>query len=96
MKKYLLLIFLLTACSNHDARQVTQIVYEGNIDGTIPIVLTTTQDGESAFGNVVYKSKGTPTTIMGGVSAKSARFQEIMGDGSVTGIYSLKPTADGW
>lgn len=96
MKKQLLFLFLVMACSNPDARQLTQEVYEGTIDGKISIIFTITRDGGSAFGKVVYKAEGTSVNILGAVSDKSARFQEVMSDGNVTGIYSLEPTADGW
>lgn len=97
MKKQLLFLFLtMMACGNQDTPQVNQEVYEGTINDKTAIVLTLTRNGESVFGNVAYKDTNAPITILGSMSAKSARFQEVKNDGSITGIYSLEPTTDGW
>ncbi len=90
MKKQLLFLFLMMACGNQDTLQVTRRVYAGTISGEIPIVLTLTRDGEPVLGNVAYKEKSAPITILGSMSARSVRFDEFTNDGSITGIYSIE------
>lgn len=72
------------------AQSLTQKVYEGSIMAKIPIILTLTQDGSALFGTVVYKKKGIPITVVGGISEGSLYLHELMNNGDVTGIYSLE------
>ena len=84
---YLFVAFLAITAQ---AQTLTQQTFEGTINKTIPIVLTLTNDGTAAFGNVVYKKKGIPITVVGRMEGKTLFANELMPDGTVTGTYSAE------
>ncbi len=73
---------------NLSGQERIQKTFEGTINGTIPVVLTLTQDGSAVFGNVVYKKKGIPITVVGNINEGMLFANELMADGIVTGTYS--------
>lgn len=78
------------------AQPLTKRTYEGTINANIPIVLTLTQDGQALFGTVVYKKKGIPLPVVGKLEEGTMFLHELMGNGNVTGIYSLSSKAGAW
>jgi hypothetical protein len=78
------------------AQTLTKRTYEGTVSTTIPITLTLTQDGQSVFGTVIYKKKGTPISVVGKVEEGNMFLHELLKDGTVTGIYSLDLRGTGW
>lgn len=93
MKKILILIFLLISTLSF-SQTITQKNFDGNINGKIPISLTLNFDGGTVFGNVIYKKKGIPISVIGSQSKNTLFFHELMPDGQVTGIYSAELKGD--
>jgi hypothetical protein len=96
MNRFLLLLCLCLFCVSISAQSLTQRTYEGTINAKIPIVLTVLPDGEAVFGTVVYKKKGVPITVVGNLTEGNLFLQELMPDGTATGIYSLESKGTGW
>jgi hypothetical protein len=76
------------------AQNLSQKTFDGTINGKIPLSLTLTFDGGTVFGQVVYKKKGIPITVIGHGSEKILFFHELMPDGQVTGIYAAELKGD--
>jgi hypothetical protein len=76
------------------SQTITQKTFDGNINGKIPILLTLNFDGGTVFGNVVYKKKGIPISVIGEQSDGSLYFHELMPDGQITGKYLVKLNAN--
>lgn len=76
------------------SQTITQKTFDGNINGKIPIILTLNFDGGTVFGNVVYKKKGIPISVIGEQSDGSLYFHELMPDGQITGKYLVKLNAN--
>jgi hypothetical protein len=93
MKKILVFIFLLISTLSF-SQTITQKTFDGNINGKIPITLTLNFDGGTVFGNVVYKKKGIPISVIGYQSKNTLFLHELMPDGQATGIYSAEMKGD--
>jgi hypothetical protein len=91
IQTFLLLLFISTITK---AQNLTQKIFDGNINGKIPITLTLTFDGGTVFGNVIYKKKGIPISVIGYQSKNTIFMHELMPDGQTTGIYSAELNGD--
>jgi hypothetical protein len=76
------------------SQNLSQKTFEGAIYGKIQIILTLNFDGNTIFGNVVYKKKGLPISVIGSVNGATYFLNELMPDGSVTGVYSATAKGD--
>lgn len=93
MKTTLTFITLLISTLSF-SQTITQKTFDGHINGKIPIILTLNLDGGTVLGNVVYKKKGIPISVIGSQSKNTLFFHELMPDGQVTGIYSAELKGD--
>ncbi len=93
MKRVITFIFLLISTFSF-SQTITQKTFDGNINGKIPIILTLNFDGGTVFGNVVYKKKGIPISVIGYQSKNTLFIHELMPDGQATGIYSAELKGD--
>jgi hypothetical protein len=89
---FLCILLFISALTN--AQDISTKTFDGNINGKIPITLTLTFDKGTVFGNVVYKKKGIPITIIGYQTENTLFCHELMPDGQVTGIYSATIKGD--
>ena len=89
MKNRAILIFIFLSISIlSNAQMLPQKVFEGTINGKIPIILTLNFNGNTVYGNVVYKKKGIPISVIGSLTENTLFLHELMPDGNVTGNYS--------
>ena len=86
-RNFLTIICLLISILSN-AQMLTQKVFEGTINGKIPIILTLNFNGNTVYGNVVYKKKGIPISVIGSLTENTLFLHELMPDGNVTGNYS--------
>gem|GEM_PF-4399794 len=94
MKPLKLSLFIQLITITGFAQKLTQRVYEGQINGKIPIVLTLTNDGNVVYGHVVYVKKGVPIAVIGAQTSGQLFLNELMADGKVTGGYSATIKGD--
>ncbi|MDZ7897441.1 MAG: hypothetical protein U5N85_05360 [Arcicella sp.] len=88
MKALQFLFILLLISTLALSQTISQKVFEGSINSKIPIILTLNFSGETVYGNVVYKKKGIPISVIGGISDNNLFLYELMPNGIITGIYS--------
>jgi hypothetical protein len=84
--QYLSILLLISTLAQ--SQSINQKVFEGSINGKIPIILTLNFSGQTVYGNVIYKKKGIPISVVGGISDNDLFLYEFMPNGDVTGIYS--------
>jgi hypothetical protein len=94
MKLINTIAILLTINTLAFSQNLSQKVFEGTINGKIQVILTLNFDENVVFGNVVYKKKGLPITVIGSMTEGNYFLNELMPDGSVTGVYSATPNGD--
>jgi hypothetical protein len=84
--QYLLILLLISTLAQ--SQTFNQKIFDGSINGKIPIILTLNFSGQAVYGNVIYKKKGIPISVVGRISENSLFLYELMPNGDVTGIYS--------
>lgn len=86
--KLLVLLFISTTFSF--SQKLSQEVFEGKINNKIPISLSLIFYNNVVYGNIIYKKKGIPISVIGRLDKDGALFlNELMPNGLCTGIFSV-------
>lgn len=94
MKKIAFALITLFSGIQVTAQELTERVFEGTINGKIPVKLTLVSDGEVAYGSVVYTKKGVPISVVGTLENGNFFLNELLPNGQVSGVYSGTTKAD--